>query len=52
METGATPGLQKGVWAGLWWFAFPHVDIRADVIQHWSEGPSTLTFLVQVNGYL
>ena len=52
METGATPGLQKGVWAGLWWFAFSHVDIRADMIQRWSDSPSTLTFLVQMNGYL
>jgi hypothetical protein len=51
-KTGATAVLQKGVWAGLWWFVFPHVDIRADVIQRWSDGPSTLTLLVQVNGYL
>ena len=52
MKTGATPVLQKGAWAGLWWFAFPHVDFRADVVQRWSEGPSTLTVLVQANGYL
>lgn len=51
-KTGATPVLQRGAWAGVWWFAFPHIDIRADVVERWSEGPSTLTFLVQANGYL
>jgi hypothetical protein len=51
-KTGATPVLQTGAWAGLWWFAFPHLDIRADVVQRWGEGPSTLTFLLQANGYL
>lgn len=52
MKTGASPVLQRGAWAGLWWFAFPHVDIRTDVVERWSEGPSTLTVLVQANGYL
>jgi hypothetical protein len=52
MKTGATPELQKGVWGGLWWFAFPHLDVRADVVQRWGQGPSTLTFLIQANGYL
>ncbi len=51
-KTGATPVLEKGAWGGLWWFAVPHLDVRADVIERWSEGPSTLTYLVQVNGYL
>jgi hypothetical protein len=50
-KTGATP-LQTGVWGGLWWFAVPHIDLRADVVQRWGNGPSTLTFLVQANVYL
>jgi len=51
-KTGASTVLQRGAWGGLWWFAFPHVDMRADVVQRWGEGPSTLTFLVQANAYL
>jgi len=52
MKTGTTPGLQTGAWGGLWWFVFPHVDVRADVVQRWGQGPATTTFLVQLNGYL
>lgn len=52
MKTGAAPSLQTGVWGGLWWFAFPHLDLRADVIERRGQGPSTLTVLFQVNGYL
>ena len=52
MKTGATPTLQRGVWGGLLWFAFPHLDLRADVIERGGQGPSTLTVLFQVNGYL
>jgi len=52
MKTGATPDLQTGAWGGLWWFLFPHVDVRADVVQRWGQGPATTTFLVQLNGYL
>jgi hypothetical protein len=51
-KSGASPVLQRGAWGGLWWFAFPHLDMRADVVQRWGEGPSTLTFLVQANAYL
>jgi hypothetical protein len=50
-KTGATP-LQTGVWGGPGWFAVPHIDLRADVVQRWGNGPSTLTFLVQANVYL
>jgi len=52
MKTGATPDLQRGAWGGLWWFVFPHVDVRADVVQRWGQGPATTTFLIQLNGYL
>ena len=52
MKTAATPELQRGAWGGLWWFVFPHVDMRADVIERWGQGPPTSTFLVQLNGYL
>jgi hypothetical protein len=52
MRSGASPDLQLGSWGGLWWFVFPHVDMRADVVQRWGQGPSTTTFLVQLNGYL
>ena len=52
MKTGTTPELQRGVWGGLWWFVVPHVDIRADAVQRWGQGPPTTTFLVQLNGYL
>ena len=52
MKTGAAPSPQTGVWGGLWWFAFPHLDLRADVIERRGQGPSTLTVLFQVNGYL
>ena len=52
MKTGTTPDLQRGAWGGLWWFVFPHVDVRADVVQRWGQGPATTTFLVQLNGYL
>jgi len=52
MKTGASPDLQRGAWGGLWWFVFPHVDMRADVVQRWGQGPATLTYLVQLNGYL
>jgi hypothetical protein len=52
MKTGTTPELQRGAWGGLWWFVFPHVDIRADAVQRWGQGPTTTTFLVQLNGYL
>jgi hypothetical protein len=52
MKTKASPNLQTGVWGGLWWFAFPHLDLRADVIERGGQGPSTLTVLFQVNGYL
>ena len=52
MKTGATPDLQRGLWGGLWWFVFPHVDIRADVVERWDQGTPTTTFLVQLNGYL
>ena len=52
MKTGADPSLQRGVWGGLAWFAFPHLDLRADVIERSGQGPSTLTVLFQVNGYL
>jgi hypothetical protein len=52
MKTGANPELQRGAWGGLWWFVFPHVDMRADVVQRWGQGPATSTFLLQLNGYL
>jgi hypothetical protein len=52
MKTGSTPEFQRGAWGGLWWFVFPHVDMRADVVERWGQGPPTLTFLVQLNGYL
>jgi hypothetical protein len=52
MKTGATPDLQRGLWGGLWWFVVPHVDMRADVVERWDQGPPTTTFLVQLNGYL
>ena len=52
MKTGAAPEFQRGAWGGLWWFVFPHVDMRADVVERWGQGPPTLTFLVQLNGYL
>jgi len=51
MKTGTTD-FQTGLWGGIWWFLFPHFDIRADAIQRWGQGPSNLTFLVQLNGYL
>jgi len=52
MKTGSTPDLQRGAWGGLWWFVVPHVDMRADVVERWGQGPPTTTFLVQLNGYL
>jgi hypothetical protein len=52
MKTGSSPELQRGAWGGLWWFVVPHVDLRADVVQRWGQGPSTTTFLIQLNGYL
>jgi hypothetical protein len=52
MKTGSTPELQRGVWGGLWWFVIPHLDIRADVVERWGQGPATTTFLVQLNGWL
>jgi len=52
MKTGSTPELQRGAWGGLWWFVVPHVDVRADVVERWGQGPATTTFLVQLNGYL
>ena len=51
-KTGAIPVPKTGAWGGLWWFVLPHLDVRADVVQRWGDGPSTLTFLVQANGYL
>jgi hypothetical protein len=52
MRSGTSPDLQLGSWGGLWWFVFPHVDMRADVVQRWGQVPTTTTFLVQLNGYL
>jgi len=52
MKTGSTPELQRGAWGGLWWFVLPHLDMRADVVERWGQGAPTLTFLVQLNGYL
>ncbi|HET6980740.1 MAG TPA: hypothetical protein VFI53_01295 [Myxococcaceae bacterium] len=52
MKTGSTPELQRGAWGGVWWFVIPHLDVRADVVERWGEGPPTTTFLVQLNGYL
>jgi len=51
MKTGTTD-FQTGLWGGIWWFVFPHLDVRADAIQRWGNGPANLTFLVQLNGYL
>ena len=52
MKAGGTPGFQRGVWGGLWWFVFPHLDMRADVIERGGQGPSNMTVLFQLNGYL
>ena len=51
MKTGTTD-FQTGLWGGIWWFVIPHLDVRADAIQRWGQGPSNLTFLLQLNGYL
>jgi hypothetical protein len=52
MKAGGVAGFQRGVWGGLWWFILPHLDMRADVIERGGQGPSNLTVLVQLNGYL
>jgi len=52
MKTGSTPEFQRGAWGGVWWFVFPHVDMRADVVERWGQGSPTSTFLIQLNGYL
>ena len=42
-----------GLWGGVAWFVFPHLDVRGDVIRRSSaDQPTTNTFLVQLNGYL
>jgi len=51
MKTGTTD-FQTGLWGGIWWFVVPHLDVRADAIQRWGQGPSNLSFLIQLNGYL
>jgi hypothetical protein len=52
MKAGGTPGFQRGVWGGLWWFVLPHLDMRADVIERGGQGPSNISVLLQLNGYL
>ncbi len=42
-----------GVWGGAAWFVIPHLDVRADWVRRSTTGaPPTMTFLLQVNGYL
>ncbi len=50
--TGGGPS-SLGLWGGAAWFVFPHLDLRADWIRRTTTGsPATVTFLLQLNGYL
>ena len=50
-EESAESGL--GGWASMAWFFLPHFDVRGDVIRRTGLGaPTTMTYLVQLHGYL
>ena len=44
----STDGTSTGIWGGVAWFVFPHLDVRAD----WIRRSPADSFLVQINGYL
>jgi hypothetical protein len=42
-----------GAWASAAWFFFPHFDVRGDVVRRDGQGgPPTMTYLLQLHGYL
>ncbi|HKQ70188.1 MAG TPA: hypothetical protein VJT73_12655 [Polyangiaceae bacterium] len=41
-----------GAWASVWWFFFPHFDVRVDAVLRGGEAVTTVTYLGQVHAYL
>lgn len=42
-----------GQWGTVAWFFVPHMDVRGDIIRRvGQDAPATLTYLVQLHGYL
>jgi hypothetical protein len=45
--------LEWAAWGGVAWFFLPHFDVRADAVRRWEGAdPSSMTYLVQLHGYL
>ncbi len=56
VESSKAPGegaTGLGLWGGVSWFVIPHLDVRADAIRRsGDDSATTMTFLLQLNGYL